>query len=177
MDNIMSKILILGAVLLVLVIGFVIFGVFLFTGAISNLANAQEPNGAAVAAELQVAANQPITINKVLGTPIVYKDLQFPLEGKIVGWVTKNAIVVSEVGEKDSKKRLLVIYDQKFRLPSDIPASEVALGEKVEVSLVGTAGILKINEGDTSWGDEAEVRQLRKWNNKPVIFANSVVQK
>ena len=173
----MPKILIAGAVLLVLIIGFVIFGAFLLTGSVSSFANAQEPSETAVAAELQVETNEQITINKVLGTPVVYKDLEVTLDGKIVSWVTKNAIVVSEVSEKNSVKKLLLICDQKFRLPDDVPASDIALGENVNVSFTGTVGILKIGEGDTSLGDEIELRELRKWNNKPVIFANSVVQK
>ena len=177
MDNFMSKILIAGGILLVLIIGFVIFGAFLLTGSISSMVNAQEPTDTAIHAEQQVATNDPITINKVLGTPVVYKDLQLTLDGKIVGWVTKNAIIVSEVGEKNSGNKLLVISDKKFSLPNDVPASDVALGENVNVSFTGTVRILKINKDDKSLGDEDEMRELSKWNNKPVVFANSVVQK
>ena len=177
MDNVVPKILIAGAVLLVLVVGVVIFGAFLLAGSVSNLAHAQEPSETTAVAEQSVATNEPITINKVVSTPVVYKDLQITLDGKIVGWVTKNAIIVSEVGEKTSGKKLLVISNQKFRLPNDVPASDVALGENVNVSFTGTVGILKINDGDTSLGDEDEMKELKKWNKYPVIFATSVSQK
>ena len=177
MDNYLSKILVVGGLLVVTIIGIVIFGAFVLAGSISSIAHAQEPAATAIGATQQAAANDPITINKVLSTPVVYKDLQLSLDGKIVGWVTKNAIVVSEVGEKNSGKKLLVISDKRFGLPSDVPASDVALGENVGVSFTGTVSILRINKGDKSLGDEDEMRELMKWNNKPVIFAYSVVQK
>ncbi len=176
MDGAIQKIVIVGTVLLAMLIGLVLFGVFLFAGTFSKQANAQETGSATNTSELQVAENQPITINKVLSTPVVYKDLQLTLEGQIVGWVTKNAIIVTEAGEKNGGKKLLVITSEKFRLPGDVPASEVALGENVNVEFTGTAGILSINEGDTNWGDEDEFRELSRWRNTPVIFATSVVQ-
>lgn len=177
MDNFLSKILIVGGLLLVSIIAIVIFGAFVLSGSISSIVHAQEPTATAIAAVQQVPANDPITIDKVLSTPVVYKDLQLTLDGQIVGWVTKNAIVVSQVGEKNSGNKLLVISDKRFGLPSDVPATDVALGENVNVSFTGTVRILRIKTGDTSLGDEDEMRELMKWNNKPVIFANSVVQK
>lgn len=173
----MSKILIVGGLLLVTIIGIVIFGAFVLAGSISSIVHAQEPTATAIPAAQQVAKNDPITINKVLSTPVVYKDLQLTLDGQVVGWVTKNAIVVSEVGEKNSGNKLLVISDKKFGLPSDVPATDVALGENVNVSFTGTVRILRINKDDKSLGDEDEMRELMKWNNKPVIFVDSVIQK
>ncbi len=178
MDSFLSKILIVGGILLVSIIGIVIFGVFMLAGTIPSIVHAQEPAATTIPATQQTPANDPITINKVLDTPVVYKDLQIPFDGQIVGWVTKNAIVVSEVGEKNSGHKLLVISDKKFGLPGDVPASDVALGEKVNVSFTGTVKILRIpNIDDRSLGDEDEMRELMKWNNLPVVFANSVVQK
>lgn len=177
MDNFLSKILIVGGIVFVLIIGIVIFGAFMLAGSIPSIVHAQEPTVTAIPATQQVAANDPITINKVLDTPVVYKDLQITFDGQIVGWVTKNAIVVSEVGEKNSGHKLLVISDKKFGLPNDVPASDVALGENVNVSFAGTVRILRINNDDKSLGDEDEMRELSKWNNLPVVFANSVVQK
>ncbi len=177
MDNYLSKILIVGGILLVSIVGILIFGVFMLAGSIPSIVHAQEPTATAIPATQQAAANDPITINKVINTPVVYKDLQLTLDGQIVGWVTKNAIVVSEVGDKNSGHKLLVISDKKFGLPSDVPASDVALGENVNVSFTGTVRILRINNDDKSLGDEDEMRELSKWNNLPVVFANSVVQK
>ncbi len=177
MDNYLTKILIVGGLLLVSIIAIVIFGAFVLAGSISSIAHAQEPAATVIPATQQAAKNDPVTINKVISTPVVYKDLQLTLDGQIVGWVTKNAIAVSQVGEKNSSNKLLVISDKRFGLPSDVPATDVALGENVNVSFTGTVRILRLKAGDTSLGDEDEMRELMKWNNKPVIFANSVVQK
>ncbi len=177
MDNYLKKTLIAGGAILFLIICLVAFGAFLLSGAVSSMVHAQEPPVRAVATTQQIPVNDPVTINKVLSTPVVYKDLQLNLDGQIVGWVTKNAIVVSQVGEKNSGNKLLVISDKRFGLPSDVPASDVALGENVSVSFTGTVRILRIKAGDTSLGDEDEMREIMKWNNKPVIFATSVVQK
>jgi hypothetical protein len=177
MDNSMSKILIAGAALLVLVFGVVIIGAFLLVGSVSKSVHAQAPSVSTAPAVQSVVSNEPITINKIISTPVVYKNLQLTLDGKVVTWVTKNAFTVSEEGEKNSSKKLLVISSQKFGQPANVPATDVAIGESVNVTFTGTAGILKIQDKDTNFGDEDEVRELRRFNDNPVIFATSVVQK
>lgn len=177
MENLGSKILLAGGVLVVLLVVFIIIGVSLFSKVFLKQVSAQEASVPTTPTVQLPASNAPITINKIIASPVVYKDLTITVEGTIIGWVTKTAVIVSEVGEKNKKNRILVIRNQKFGLPSETPATDVAIGETVIISVTGTTGILNISEGDLSFGDEAETRELRKWNNKPVIFATSVIQK
>lgn len=177
MDNFVPKFLVVAGICIVFLVVLLIVGFSLFSKTVSKEVFAQETNGNATPTDQSEQVNEPITINKIIGKPVVYKDSTLSIDGEISGWVTKNALLVNQGGDKNKKKNLLVISNAPFGLPSDLPANEVALGETVSVSVTGTVGILNINKGDTTFGDEAAVRELRKHNGKPVIFANSVVQK
>lgn len=177
MDNFVPKLLVIGGACIVFLIVLMIVGFSLFSKSLSKEVLAQDANGNVAQTAQSVEANEPITINKIVSKPVVYKDSSLTVDGEIVGWVTKNAVIINQGGEKNKKKNLLVIRNEAFGLPSEIPASEVALGETVSVSVTGTVGILNIKKGDTTFGDEASVRELQKWNKLPVVFATSVTQK
>ncbi len=160
-----TLIYILGAVVVVLLIGFLLYYVLsrLFTGGF--VGPVLEP---------QTEAQVP-TVADILEDPDIYNGKVVVLTGEVTDWVTERAFLLSqEQGVIVIDSGLLVIQREPFQLPRDAPEDDLALAENPEVTVTGTVAILNIIEMEQTLQTDLDDELYFNWVDRPVLIAQKI---
>jgi hypothetical protein len=74
----------------------------------------------------------------------------------------------------NSGKSLPVINRNNFKLPSETPESDLALGEVANVKVTGKIVIFNRASLEKEWEVDLNDKMLDKWNKTPVILTDKI---
>jgi len=117
------------------------------------------------------------SIAEVVGHKYVYQDLEMELTGVVRNWIDKRTFVISDPTRGTTLSDpplMLVVNRSEFRLAGDTEEGQLALGQRVGISLTGTVRVFNRIDVENQLGVDLPDELVRGYENKPFLMVSVV---